>query len=416
MAASSRARRLVGPLRPGRARRPRAAAPEPLLQPVLRRTSPRSRRRRRACRSLRVHAARLIAPSPAPGARPVIAAAAAALSERADPLLLRQLPAAAPPLPQALRRALRLLRRVPIPQRAQRSGRRDAAELTAAGARRGGAVARADLGLGRGVDGGHGRRGLGVRRQPAGKGPLLLGVVGAEHAADVRVVLRVAVVLRLQEPRLQARELRRCLPLNGALELGGGLGLALAGLLAVPHLAGQLGHELLAEAGLLGGDLAHADVDLRQARQALLALVDYKVGPVDEPLVNLLERLGVVGRQLDLLPEPRRRVGPLDRLHVEVEGVLGRVPPHRGVPRVGERARLPVAEARHVHLISAERLLLVGAARMVLAAQKSPWRISLEEERGEERHILNLESTELRVDDLPDNAVARHDEQMQTLV
>lgn len=39
-----------------------------------------------------------------------------------------------------------------------------------------------------------------------------------------------------------------------------------------------------------------------QAGETLLVLVDEKLGPVDEALVNLLESLGIVGRELDALP------------------------------------------------------------------------------------------------------------------
>lgn len=55
----------------------------------------------------------------------------------------------------------------------------------------------------------------------------------------------------------------------------------------------------------------------------------YKVGPVDQLFVNLLEGFGVVVRQLDAFPEVGGRVGALNRLDVEVDLACGLAGPRR---------------------------------------------------------------------------------------
>ncbi|KAI6763118.1 hypothetical protein HG530_009098 [Fusarium avenaceum] len=92
------------------------------------------------------------------------------------------------------------------------------------------------------------------------------------------------------------------LALDGSLQLGSCLGLALTSLLTVPDLRRHLGHKLFAQAFLLGGDTAHASLDLGQTGKALLALVDQVLGPVEQKLVNLLQRLRIVLAELALLP------------------------------------------------------------------------------------------------------------------
>lgn len=108
------------------------------------------------------------------------------------------------------------------------------------------------------------------------------------------------------------------LSLDGPLQLGGCLSLALSRGLAVSDFGGQLGNQLLAQTFVLGGNPTHANLHLRQAGESLLALVDQELGPVDESLVDLLQGLGVVIRQLDALPHLGRQMRSLDSLHVEV--------------------------------------------------------------------------------------------------
>jgi hypothetical protein len=55
-------------------------------------------------------------------------------------------------------------------------------------------------------------------------------------------------------------------------------------------------------------------------------------------------------------------MGPLDGLHVEVDGLLFRVLSDGGIARVRQRAGLPVAEAGDIILVAAEILLLVCSA------------------------------------------------------
>ena len=78
--------------------------------------------------------------------------------------------------------------------------------------------------------------------------------------------------------------------------------------------------------------------------------------PVDQLGVDLCQGFFVVARQLDPLPPLRGEVCALDGLEVKAEGACGWVRPHGGVARVGERARLPAAEAREVVFVATEGL------------------------------------------------------------
>ena len=102
-------------------------------------------------------------------------------------------------------------------------------------------------------------------------------------------------------------------------------------------------------------DLAQLDEVLRDLRQALLRLVHDKVGPVYELLVDLLERRRVPVREPHTLPLPPRRVCTLGRLDIQIHHAL--LLAHGSVPRVGEGARLPVAQTGQVVFIAAERLV-----------------------------------------------------------
>lgn len=66
-------------------------------------------------------------------------------------------------------------------------------------------------------------------------------------------------------------------------------------------------------------------------------------GPVDQTLVDLGERGGVVLRKLNPFPELGGEVGALDRLHVEVESAV--VAADCGIAGVCEWAGLAVAKA-----------------------------------------------------------------------
>lgn len=61
-------------------------------------------------------------------------------------------------------------------------------------------------------------------------------------------------------------------------------------------------------------ELAHADEVLRDLCQALLVLVHQELGPVGEVLVQLLQCLGIILAQPDLLPHVLGRMSPLNRL------------------------------------------------------------------------------------------------------
>lgn len=89
--------------------------------------------------------------------------------------------------------------------------------------------------------------------------------------------------------------------------------------------------------------------------------MDEEFGPVDEPGVDLLERLAVVLAQFDLLPKLRGRVLPLDGLHVEVDGARFGIAADGGIAGVGEGAGLAVAEASDVVFVAAEVLLFGGS-------------------------------------------------------
>lgn len=91
--------------------------------------------------------------------------------------------------------------------------------------------------------------------------------------------------------------------------------------------------------------------------------MDEEFRPVDQPLVDLGQRLGVVFREFDAFPELGGHVGAFDRLHVEIEDAVFAA--DCGVARVGEGARLPVAETRDVVFIAAEVLAFCGPGIIV---------------------------------------------------
>ena len=95
-----------------------------------------------------------------------------------------------------------------------------------------------------------------------------------------------------------------------------------------------------------------------------LAGKDY-LGEVLELLGDEFEGLGVVGRQLDALPEMLGRVRALHSLHVQIADAL--VLADRGVPRVGQRAGTSDAKTRHIVRVLAERALIrhLGLKRAV---------------------------------------------------
>lgn len=64
--------------------------------------------------------------------------------------------------------------------------------------------------------------------------------------------------------------------------------------------------------------LAHADEVLCDLGKALLALVNCKLGPVQQLLVNLTQGLLIVAAQLDLLPQVTRRMCPFNGLDKEI--------------------------------------------------------------------------------------------------
>lgn len=80
-----------------------------------------------------------------------------------------------------------------------------------------------------------------------------------------------------------------------------------------------------------------------QSRKPLLALVDQEFRPIDESLIDLLERFGVVLRQLYALPKLGRHMCAFDGLHVEIECASLGVGADSGISRIGERAGLSVA-------------------------------------------------------------------------
>ena len=90
--------------------------------------------------------------------------------------------------------------------------------------------------------------------------------------------------------------------------------------------------------------------------------MDQKLRPVDQSLVDLLERLRVVLRQLDPFPELGGHVRALDGFHVQVQGAGSGVRADGGIAGVGEGAGLAVAEAGDVVFVAAEVLLFGGSA------------------------------------------------------
>ena len=88
--------------------------------------------------------------------------------------------------------------------------------------------------------------------------------------------------------------------------------------------------------------------------QPLLALVALELGPELEVVVQHCQRVLVVTRQSDLLPELLGQVGPLDCFHVQV--ALSLLFEDGGVPGVGERARMARTQACQIVLVAAESL------------------------------------------------------------
>jgi len=132
-------------------------------------------------------------------------------------------------------------------------------------------------------------------------------------------------------------------------------------------------------------EFSHADEVLGDLCETLLALVHAEIGPVLELVIDLLERIVVVFRELDLLPEVGRAVCALDSL--DVQEALALVLVDRRVLRVRQGARLPVAQPRNVVLVAAE---VLAAATLILVRQ------------------LRFERAELLVDDLPNDLIALH--------
>ena len=120
--------------------------------------------------------------------------------------------------------------------------------------------------------------------------------------------------------------------------------------------------ELKRAGGYLQREFSHADEVLCDLREALLALVHGEIWPVLELLVDLRKRLVVVPGQLDLLPQIGRAMSALNRL--DVKEALAIVLMDGRVLRVCERARLAVAQARHVVLVAAEVLVIVVQLRL----------------------------------------------------
>ena len=78
------------------------------------------------------------------------------------------------------------------------------------------------------------------------------------------------------------------------------------------------------------------------------------LGPVDQVPVDLLERLVVVARQLDALPQLVGKVRSLHRLHVQVAHALFLA--HRRVLAVRQWTRGPIAQTCQVVLVAAKLL------------------------------------------------------------
>lgn len=89
--------------------------------------------------------------------------------------------------------------------------------------------------------------------------------------------------------------------------------------------------------------------------------MDEKLRPVDESLVNLLERFRIGRGELYAFPEFGGQMCSLDCFHVEVEGAGNWVSADGGIARICKGTGLPVAEAGDVVFISAEVLALGGS-------------------------------------------------------
>ena len=114
-----------------------------------------------------------------------------------------------------------------------------------------------------------------------------------------------------------------------------------------------------------------------------------KFGPINQPLINLLQRLRVIRAQSNLLPPLIRQMCSFDRLDIEVQSLIRRVCANGSVSRVGEGAGLAVTEARDIVFVAAEGLL---GGFLVFAVA---WQ-------------FELEGAELLVYYLPDYFVGRH--------
>lgn len=107
-------------------------------------------------------------------------------------------------------------------------------------------------------------------------------------------------------------------------------------------------------------EFAHADQILRDLGQPLLALVRQKLGPELQMLIDLLQRLGIIARQLHALPQLARKVGSLNGFHKQVAATL--LLADGGVAAISQRAARPIAEAGDIVGVSTERRVLSNPA------------------------------------------------------
>lgn len=85
----------------------------------------------------------------------------------------------------------------------------------------------------------------------------------------------------------------------------------------------------------------------------------------------------------------------LNRLHVKVEGAGARMSADCGVSRICKWTRLSIAETSNIVFVAAEILLLCSSISYQLGIQLFPNGFI----------VLELEGTELLIDDLPDNLI-----------
>lgn len=123
--------------------------------------------------------------------------------------------------------------------------------------------------------------------------------------------------------------------------------------------------------------------------------MDEKLRPVDQSLIDLLQRFRIVLGQFDAFPQLGGHVCALDGFHVKVEGAGFGVRADGSIAGVGEGAGLAVTEAGNIVLVAAEVLLLGGSGGGLV-------RWGAENERVD---VLKLEGAELLVDHLPDNLI-----------